>query len=413
MDQAPSPTVDEPSSREQRRQLWVLALALVLAMSTWFSTAAVLGQLRTAWSLSRAEASWLTIAVQLGFVVGAALSAATNLADRIAPPRLVLIGAVGAASANATLVFSHSFGPAFPARLLTGAFLALVYPPAMKAAASWYQKDRGVALGVMIGALTVGSGLPHFLNGMGGADWRITLLGASVLTAVGGLIAERGTTEGPYRSPGAVVDPRQIGALARNRSFRLAAFGYFGHMWELYAMWAWIAAFYTSAFDSARAASLSAFAVIAIGAAGSIYAGRLSDRTSRANAAGTAMRASALLSLFVGFLIDAPPPIVLGAGLVWGFWVVADSAQFSAIVTEVVDRRYVGTALTLQLALGFVLSVCTIFLLPEVRDAHGWGWAFAMLAPGPMLGALAMAALDRSRRAVPGSTRLAAGHGPT
>lgn len=383
------------SSTEQRRQLALLAVALVLAMSTWFSTAAVLGQLRDSWELTEAEASWLTIAVQLGFVGGALISASTSLADRVSPLRLILIGATGAAAANAVVAFSQGFASAVAFRFLTGAFLAAVYPPALKAMSSWYRVGRGFALGAMIGALTIGSALPHLVNGIGGLDWQVTLLIASGLTLVGGLIADRGCSPGPYAVSVAQFDPAQIRAILANREFRLASAGYFGHMWELYAMWGWMAAFYGDVFDSPRAASFAAFAVIGIGAAGSVYAGVVSDRRSRAAAAELAMRWSATVALVIGFLVDGPAAIVFVVGLLWGFWVVADSAQFSTIVTEVTDERYVGTALTVQLATGFVLTVFTIFLVPVVRDAHGWGWAFMLLAPGPILGAWAMRALRR------------------
>ena len=382
-----------PGDSEQRRQLAILAAALVLAMSTWFSTAAVLGQLRVDWELSPTAGAWLTIMVQLGFVGGAVISSVTNLADRIPPRRLLLLGTIGAAAANLAVVVGNAYGPALVARFVTGVFLAAVYPPSLKAMSSWYREGRGFALGVMIGALTIGSALPHLINALGGLDWRITLVTASGLTVTGGLIAERAGRDGPHLTKSAGFDPGQLGAIAANPRFRLASAGYFGHMWELYAMWAWVAAFYGDVFESSRSAGLTAFSVIAIGAAGSIYAGSVSDRIGRSDAAAIALRWSASVAMVVGFLIDAPKPIVVGAGLVWGFWVVADSAQFSTIVTEVTDPRYVGTALTVQLAVGFVLTVFTIFLVPIVRDAAGWGWAFLLLAPGPALGWWAMRAL--------------------
>ncbi len=384
-----------------QRNLVLLAGALVASMSTWFSTAAVLTQLREQWALTSAQASWLTIVVQLGFVAGATVTSSTNLADRIPPLRLVFLGSVGAAIANAAVVFADGFGSAIVARFATGAFLAAVYPPALKAMSSWFRTGRGLALGVMIGALTIGSAVPHLVNAIGGLDWRLTMIVASALTVGGGVIAERFVEEGPHATKAAAFDPAQVRAIVANREFRLASLGYFGHMWELYAMWAWAAAFYRDVFVSPRVASLAAFSVIAIGAAGSVRAGMLSDRTSRSEAAALAMRWSASVAIVVGFLVDAPWPISLGVGLVWGFWVVADSAQFSTIVTEVVDARYVGTALTMQLAAGFVLTVFTIFLVPVIRDAHGWGWAFFLLAPGPIIGALAMRALRTSADAEP------------
>jgi MFS family permease len=379
----------------ERKELVSLAIALVLAMSTWFSTAAVLGELRVQWELSNTQASWLTIVVQIGFVVGAVVSSASNLADRITPLRLILIGSLGAATANAAIVLLDGFEGAVVARFVTGAFLALVYPPALKSMAGWFEKGRGFALGVMIGALTIGSALPHLINALGGLSWQATLLAASTLTVVGGLTADRICQPGPYAAASAPFDPKQLVATLHNRQFRLASAGYFGHMWELYAMWAWIAAFYNDVFTSSRVASLAAFAAIGVGAGGSVYAGLMSDRRSRPRAAGLAMKWSAAAALVTGFMVDAPPVVPVLAGLVWGFWVVADSAQFSAIVTESCDQRYVGTALTMQLAAGFVLTVFTIFLVPVVRDEFGWGWAFVMLAPGPILGAWAMRRLER------------------
>lgn len=388
---------DVNNEAARRRQLVTIAVGLVLAMATWFSTAAVLGELRERWSLGSAQASWLTIGVQLGFVLGAFVSAATNLADRVNPRRLLAAGALGAAVANLAIVAVDGFGGALALRFATGAFLALVYPPALKVISSWYVTGRGFAMGVMIGALTIGSALPHLINAAGGLGWRETLVATSAVTILGGVIVDRLGADGPHALAPAVFDPTQLRALLGNRHFRLATAGYFGHMWELYAMWAWITAFYGDAFGAGneRWASLAGFGAIAAGAAGSVYAGLVSDRRSRSEAAGIALRWSGSVALVAGFLLDAPTPIVVGIGLVWGFWVVADSAQFSTIVTEVTEARYVGTALTIQLAAGFVLTVFTIFLVPVVRDAHGWGWAFLLLAPGPLLGGLAMYVLSR------------------
>ncbi|MFB0927357.1 MAG: MFS transporter [Acidimicrobiales bacterium] len=381
---------DRPAG--QGRELRLLAVALVLAMSTWFSTAAVLGQLTAAWDLGSTAKSWLIIALQIGFVVGAAGSSLANLADRIAPRRLMLIGTTGAAIANAAIIPLNAYGPALVARFMTGVFLAAVYPPALKAMSSWYRAGRGYALGVMIGALTLGSALPHLINGIGELDWQVVIGATSALTLVGGLLAERLGSEGPYATAAAPFDPAKLRSVVNNREFRLASLGYFGHMWELYAMWAWIAAFYGDVFINQRSASIAAFGTIGIGAFGCVYVGSLSDRQKRSTAAGLAMRWSALASMVTGFLVSAPPAFVLMVGLVWGFWVVADSAQFSTIVTEVVEPESVGTALTLQLALGFVLTVLTIFLVPVVRDASNWGFAFMLLAPGPIVGAFAMRA---------------------
>ena len=388
------------SAPSPRQQLWILAGGLVLAMSPWFATSAVLGELRVRWSIGTQEASWLVITVQLGFVAGAVLSAVTGLADRIRPRRLVLVGSLGAATANALVVVGDSYGSALVFRSLTGACLALVYPSAMKAMSGWFATGRGFALGTMIGALTIGSALPHLVNALGGFGWVPTLVTISGLTVLGGLVIEGLGRPGPHLSAPQPFDPGRIGGLVRNRSFRLASLGYFGHMWELYAMWAWIAVFAADVVDSSRGASLFAFAVIGIGAAGSVHAGRISDGRGRSVAARWAMTGSGAMALVVGFLEDAPFVVVLVAALVWGYAVVADSAQFSTIVSERVPAESVGTALTLQLASGFVLSVVTIFLLPWVRDEFGWGWAFALLAPGPAAGVWAMRRMERGERPV-------------
>ncbi|RMH81449.1 MAG: MFS transporter [Actinomyces sp.] len=378
---------------------------MVLAMSPWFSTAAVLPQLREAWGLDRVAGSWLTIAVQIGFVVGAVGSSLVNLADRIPPRRLMLYGTVLAAAANAAPAWFDSYGPTLLARLVTGAALAAVYPPALKAMSTWFVRGRGLALGVMVGALTVGSGLPHVVNGVGGAGWRPVLLVTSAATIGGGLVAEFAGSDGPHRFPSAPFEPAAVGRALADPKVLLASAGYFGHMWELYAMWAWFGAFYADVLgehgwaDTTRPAAFAAAAVIGIGALGAAWAGWVSDRYSRELSAAVPMLVSGTVAAVIGYLTALPPLLVLLLGLVWGAAVVADSAQFSTVVTEVADQRYVGTSLTVQLASGFVLTVATIFLVPVVRDAWGWGPAFTLLAPGPLLGALAMRALARRRAA--------------
>ncbi len=384
----------EPS--EQRVQLGRLAVCVVLSMSPWFSTAAVMPQLRSLWKLDSNAASWLVIAVQLGFVVGAVLSSATNLADRVRPRRLILTGSVLAAVANLGVVLGNGYQPALFSRFLTGAALALVYPPAVKAVSGWYRTGRGVAIGVTIGALTIGSAMPHLVNAIGRPSWKATLTAVSVLTVIGGVLADRMTSDGPFLGASVPFDPTLLRTLMNNRRFRLACLGYFGHMWELYAMWAWIGVFYADrkVAGPGRTASVLTFVTIGAGALGSVLAGGVSDRTSRTRAAAIAMTLSGTLAAITGFTTSLPLFVIVACAMAWGASVVADSAQFSAIVTEVTDQRQVGTALTVQLATGFVLTVFTIFLVPVVRDATSWGWGFAMLSPGPMVGVWAMRRLE-------------------
>jgi MFS family permease len=401
----------EPTRRW--RQLAVLAVSMVLSMTTWFSASAVLPQLRAEWDLSTATASWLTISVQLGFVAGALGSATLNLADLIAPRRLILAGSVGAAGANALLLAADGPWLALPVRFATGAFLAAVYPPALKAMSTWFRRGRGLALGVMVGALTIGSAMPHLVNGLGGARWRVVIVVTSIATVLGGLLAELATSDGPFAFPRGVFDPRQIGAIARDRGVRLASTGYFGHMWELYAMWAWFGAFFADTLtikghtESASVVSIVTFAVIGSGAIGCYVGGALGDRWGRTRTTATAMTISGTCALVIGGVRHGPLALTVLVAVVWGITVVADSAQFSAMVTEVGDQAYVGTAVTLQLAAGFVLTVATIWLVPAVRDAIGWDWAFVVLVPGPMIGVAAMVRLARS----PMAASIAGGRG--
>ena len=381
-------------------------------MGAWFSASAVLPQLRAQWHLTSSTGSLMTISVQLGFVAGCLASALLNLADLVRPRRLMLLGACAAALINAALVLCTGPSSALPVRFLTGASLAFVYPPSLKAMATWFRRERGTALGTLVGGLTLGSALPHLLNGLGGLDWRVVIIGTSALSVLGGLLAEFGTADGPFPFPRAVFNPRQIAASFARRGVRLATLGYFAHMWELYAMWTWFAAFYADVLRAhgsqqfQKGAAFAAFAVIGAGAAGCWAAGRLADRWGRTRTTALAMTISGACALVIGWAA-LPAAVILCIGLTWGFSVVADSAQFSTMVTEVGDQAYVGTALTTQLAIGFTLTVATIWLVPVLRDRFGWHVALGMLAIGPALGVFAMLRLKNS----PEAALIAAGRG--
>ena len=384
-----------------------LALALVLSMTTWFSASAVVPQLREEWSLSDTGSAWLTIAVQVGFVAGALGSSALNLADVFPARAVFLAGSCGAAAANAGLLLVDGPRGGIPLRLATGFFLAGVYPPALKLIATWFRRGRGLALGIAVGALTLGSALPHLVNGLGGLDWRVVIAVTSVLTLAGGIVVTAAVPEGPLPFPRAVFAPRQGLRVLTSRGVRLASLGYFGHMWELYAMWAWFLLFVSEALDTPSSAAYASFAVIGAGALGCWAGGVLGDRWGRTSTTAAMMAVSGSCALLVGLLLDAPVWLLLTVCLVWGFAVVADSAQFSTMVTELADQAYVGTALALQLAVGFALTVTTIWLVPVWEDWLGWRWAFALLAPGPALGIVAMLRL----RASPEAARIAGGRG--
>lgn len=386
---------------ERYRALSLVALAELLAMGLWFGVSAVGPQIAAEWKLDQATAAWLTLAVQLGFVAGTLLSATLNLPDVIRVRHLFAVCALLGAATNLVLALSvRSAAVAMALRFLTGVFLAGVYPPGMKIIATWFKTGRGFALGVLVGALTLGKASPYLVNVVGSESWRINVALASALAAVSSLIVLAFVGDGPYALPNQPFDLSQITRVFANRGVRLANFGYFGHMWELYAMWTWapvmIRASIAASGDAPKLAEAASFAVIGAGAIGCVVAGLVADRIGRAVVASTAMAASGACCLLIGLLYGKAPLALLVVAAIWGATVVADSAQFSALVTEHGDPRYLGTALTLQTCIGFLITTVSIRAMPVLVERVGWEWAFAFLAPGPLLGIIAMMRLRNS-----------------
>ena len=397
-----------------RRVLTVLALAELLAMAPWFSASAVAPALVRVWQLSPATTAWLTISVQLGFVAGALVSAALTLADRLSARRLVAGSALIAATATLGVAAASGITLGIVCRLLTGAALAGVYPPGMKIAAGWFKEGRGWAIGILVGALTLGSASPHLVRwAVPPAAWRIVLIVAAMSAVAGGLLVLRVPNDGPYAAPSPPFSLAAAPRILRDRAVALANLGYLGHMWELYAMWTWIAVFVAESerarlgaqADVTARAALVTFAVVGSGAIGCWLGGKYADARGRTVVTSVAMLVSGSCALVVGLLFGAPLVALAPLLLVWGVSIVADSAQFSAAVSELAPRDYVGTALTLQTSLGFLLTCATIYLLPMVARAIGWRWSMSVLAIGPALGVWAMRALRRR----PESLRLAGG----
>jgi MFS family permease len=349
--------------------------------------------------------------VQLGFVAGTLVSALGNLPDLFSTRRLFAASAVLGAAANASLTFAaHGPASAVALRFAVGFFLAGVYPPGMKILASWFRHGRGMALGVLVGCISAGKGFPYLVNAVGSANWRVNVVAVSGLAVVGGLLVLLFVRDGPHGMPAARFDAGQIAKVFANRGVRLADFGYFGHMWELYAMWTWFPVFVRESFAArglARPAlaEMAAFLVIGAGAVGCVAAGLAADRLGRTAVTSWAMAVSGACCLTIGLFFAAPPGLLLAVAVIWGASIVADSAQFSACVTELADPRYVGTALTVQTCIGFLITMVSIELIPRVVGVLGWRWAFATLAPGPALGILAMLRLRR----LPEAARIAHG----
>jgi len=395
--------------QETLAQLGILVVAVVLGMSPWFSATVVAGAMVAAWNAPPATGIWLTLGVQLGFVLGSVVSATLLLADRWRPARLAMWSAALAAVATATLaVPGLSVMGALLLRIVVGAALAGVYPPGIKLAAGWTNRSRGAAIGALVGGTTLGSAVPHLLSlTVPQSEWRLLVTLAAVCAALAALLFGTVVREGPHVGASVPFDPSALWQVARNRGARLATLGYLGHMWELYAMWSTIGVFWQEAASRHDAAAwfapLVAFCTVAAGAVGCVVAGRAGDRLGRSVVTIACMAASGSCALAMGPSLAGPLALTMAISLIWGATVVADSAQFSAAVTEFSDARYVGTAVTLQTALGFLLTMVTIRLVPSWSAWWGWERAYLPLAIGPALGIVAMwrlNTLERARRSL-------------
>lgn len=384
------------------RMLAVLSVAELLGMSLWFGASAVAGELGARWALTTSETGWLTSVVQLGFVVGTALAALLNLADIVASRWYFAIAAIAGAVANAGLLLVDNFSAALLLRFATGLFLAGVYPPAMKMAATWFRAQRGLAIGMVVGALVIGKSSPYLIQALPYASPSVVVLVASAGAVAAAILVATLYRDGPHAFASRPFSLGLVRSVWSSREWRLATGGYLGHMFELYSFWTWIAAFAAASLamtNQATAALVSviAFLAIASGGAGSIWGGLAADRRSREWLVTVAMIGSGVCALLSPFMFGRGPAVVIILAVVWGFFVVADSAQFSALVTESVPPHAVGTALTLQTSAGFLLTMVSIQLIPPLVGQTGWQWAFPVLALGPVAGVASIRMLVRSR----------------
>ena len=395
-------TDDDP---RRWRMLAILAVAELLGMSLWFGASAVASDLGTRWSLDTSQIGWLTSVVQLGFVVGTALAALLNLADIVRARWYFAAAATAGGLANLGLLAVDGFGSALTLRFATGLFLAGVYPPAMKMASTWFRAQRGLAIGTVVGALVIGKSTPYLIHALPDTSPAVVVTVASIGAFLSAILIATTYHDGPYAFPARPFSFGLVGTVWSSPEWRLSTGGYLGHMFELYSFWTWIAAFSAASLAAASGAhpafvSVVAFLAIAAGGIGSIWGGVAADKRGREWLVMVSMIASGTCALLSPLVFGHGRFLLVLLALIWGYFVVADSAQFSAMVTESVPPHAVGTALTLQTSAGFLLTMISIQLVPPIVQATSWQWAFPMLALGPLAGVASVRALVRLRRRV-------------
>ena len=390
----------EPEKTNPFLVLALISICLIGALGTWFSATVILPELTLRTQLGESQQVWLTNAVQLGFVLGAVLIAFFNISDSMSLTVLIALSCTLAAVANLLLLWTDTPFGMITLRLMTGAALSGVYPPVVKLIATWFQKGRGIAMGIIIGALTVGSAMPHLFRAIAAeANWMFVIWASSLTTFLAGLIFLFFMSEGPFAFARTRFDPLQIIQVLRSKPLTLVNIGYVGHMWELYAMWAWILTFARFSEQSFEVFPFGtpeyfSFFIISVGAIGCVIAGRLSDVYGRCYTTAILMLVSGVCAFSIGFLVDISPLLFTAVALLWGMTIVADSGQFSTAVTELSEPHLVGTALTFQMALGFGVTVIAVWLVPIAAQWLGsFRWAFLFLVPGPFIGAIAMLSL--------------------
>lgn len=376
---------------------WI-SISELFALSLWFSASAIVPELGKVWGLSSAMEAWVTSSVQIGFIAGALVSSYFGISDRYDTRKIFSIAAFCGAILNGMIIFTDNAFVAITLRLLTGVTLAGIYPTAVKLLSQWFPIRRGMAIGILIAALSLGSSLPHFVVlFFSSVNWRFVIVTSSILAFISSLIMKGILVDAPTSSKGNAVSFRMLKKVIANKPVMLANYGYFGHMWELYAMWTWLPAFLTasclkySPTSNPLLGGLFSFICIGVaGALGCVIGGYYSDKIGRSRLTIIAMSVSAFCSLIIGFTFGHSLWLTFMLSLIWGMSIIADSAQFSAVVTEFAEVDYVGTALTFQMSIGFLITIFSINLIPLLEKEIGWEWVFSLLSIGPILGTISM-----------------------
>jgi len=383
------------AKRVPSRILPVIVFAQFAGTSLWFAGNAVLPDLTDLLQLSDAAVGHVTSAVQFGFIGGTLLFAYLSLADRFSPSLVFLICAVAGSAANLLAVFSTGYFTLLLTRLFTGFFLAGIYPVGMKIASDWHREGLGKALGYLVGALVLGTALPHLIRDLSGdLPWKFIMISTSAIATFGGMLLYFMVPDGPYSSKKGVFKPGTIFSLFKDRNFRASAFGYFGHMWELYTFWAFvpvILTFYQSDYgELGISVSLLSFLIIGIGALGCAIGGLIAIRRSSKFVTKISLYVSGLFCLTVPFLFHLSEPLFISLLFIWGIFVVSDSPQFSTMVAHSSDKDYVATGLTIVNSIGFATTIVSLQLLNLLWVQFQSPVVFLALMPGPVLGLIAI-----------------------
>lgn len=375
---------------KQKKILLIIVLAQFCCTSVWFAGNAVMADLQLNFGLSTDALGYLTSSVQAGFIIGTLVFALLTLADRFSPSKVFAVSAVIAAALNAAILLADGqLIILLVCRFITGFALAGIYPVGMKIAADYHDKGLGKALGFLVGALVLGTAFPHLVKTVSNSlSWTTVIYVTSGLALLGGISVFALVPDGPFRKAGTQLDLSVVFKVFRDRKFRSAAFGYFGHMWELYAFWAFVPVFLSS-YGIANV-SLWSFIVIGIGSVGCVIGGYFSASVGSKKVAITALILSGISCLLSPLYFQVPEVLFLALLIFWGFFVIMDSPQFSTLVAQTAPSESRGSALTIVNSLGFLLTIFSIQLLSWFGETANPRWLFLLLLPGPVLGVLAV-----------------------